>query len=334
MICNDMMNVSGNFYVANNYAYYFQRSSADGNWKIVNNGVVHFTFDVNGNGSANGWYGNYLHSYGAIYAAGDITSGGGNVYCGSVQASAGLFQIASGYYMQRGNDGAWRFVEGNTVNLTIGANGDTTARNSLYAGQRMVAGGGGFFDNNQDWGCFYAGLGKVHQYAGGWYWDYQTSTGFIRWVGASNEFFYMNPWIISNSMGPMGGHGPYQDYSDERVKEDIEPADVGLAEVLRMRPIRYIRLSGHNGMSGHNKHPRRHEIGFSAQQLRTVIPEAVSIFGITMPDGRDSREHDDPPLGIATTPIVAALVNSDQELHAMIKALTARVAELEQRTIH
>jgi hypothetical protein len=68
--------------------------------------------------------------------------------------------------------------------------------------------------------------------------------------------------------------------------------------------------------------------------LQTVIPEAVSIFGITMPDGRNSMEHEDPPLSLATTPIVAALVNSEQQLYAMIEALTARVAELEARTIH
>jgi hypothetical protein len=59
------------------------------------------------------------------------------------------------------------------------------------------------------------------------------------------------------------------------------------------------------------------ELGFIAQELRDVIPEAVG----------PTDDLEDPTLGIMLDPIVAALVNG-------MKALAARVQHLEGRTLH
>jgi len=115
--------------------------------------------------------------------------------------------------------------------------------------------------------------------------------------------------------------------SDERLKRDVSPSRYGLAEVLRIEPIRYTRTGESAsvketyrekaGMRDPNVDtvPLRPEIGFSAQQLQAVIPEAVTKFE---DDEADSR------LAINPQGIVAALVNALKEIDARLRALEAR----------
>ena len=53
-----------------------------------------------------------------------------------------------------------------------------------------------------------------------------------------------------------------------------------------------------------------HDVGFSAQQLQTVLPEAVS-----QPENSEN-------LALMTTPIISALVKAVQELNAKVEALS------------
>jgi hypothetical protein len=106
--------------------------------------------------------------------------------------------------------------------------------------------------------------------------------------------------------GTVSGNGAYINTSDRRLKQDIADTDLGLKEIMRLRPVSFRR-----------KRMTAIEFGFVAQELRDVIPAAVG----------PTDDSEDPMLGIMLDPIVAALVNG-------MKALAARVQQLEGRTIH
>jgi hypothetical protein len=66
------------------------------------------------------------------------------------------------------------------------------------------------------------------------------------------------------------------------------------------------------------------EIGFVAQELREVLPEAVRVVGIELPDGSGGIDDDEPSLGVSAETIVAVLC-------AAVKELSARMKHLEER---
>jgi hypothetical protein len=74
--------------------------------------------------------GGYIHSRGDINADGNTNAGRVRAW-NSIMNSSGAFFVADNeaYYLARNpNDGAWRFVEGGTVNLTIDTGGGLNAR--------------------------------------------------------------------------------------------------------------------------------------------------------------------------------------------------------------
>lgn len=91
--------------------------------------------------------------------------------------------------------------------------------------------------------------------------------------------------------------------SDERIKREIRPFGRGLEAVLGLRPILY----GYTLESGLDQ-TRADYAGFSAQQVKGLIPEAVG----QSPDGL---------LSFDDRPIVAALVNAVKELTERVKHL-------------
>lgn len=242
-----------------------------------------------------------------------------NVIVSNVFSSNGLFQISPSYYMQRSpGDGAWRFVENGTTNFTIAPFGDVTARAGLFAaGINSVFG-------------LYSGSGTRNLgYTSGWSWVFDTTTGQLIWNTPNGILLGMRLLdnLSWNNLGPMGGYGAYVVLSDERAKRDIEPATVGLKEVLDLVPISYIRVphehkEGATLPDGSPLPPVIHriEIGFSAQQIASVIPAAVRVAGFTLPDGSGGIDTDDPSLGITDTTILAAVVNAIKDIDARLVA--------------
>ena len=71
---------------------------------------------------------------------------------------------------------------------------------------------------------------------------------------ASQESWTMHPAGCSAN-GYVAGHGPYQDFSDASLKEQIEPAPQGLAEILQLAPKTFVRKPRMEGA------PQRQELG-------------------------------------------------------------------------
>jgi hypothetical protein len=124
---------------------------------------------------------------------------------------------------------------------------------------------------------------------------------------ASDDFCF-------NAQAAVGGVGAYINSSDRRGKTGIAPSSKGLAEVLQLQPVSFTRVDASTGA--------QEEIGFVAQDVQPILPEAVWTAGIPLRDGSGGLDSGEPTLGLTSETITAILVNA-------VKELTARVAALE-----
>ena len=108
---------------------------------------------------------------------------------------------------------------------------------------------------------------------------------------------------VNGSAAKTGG-GSWSNLSDERLKTIRGTFDAGLEEVLKLQPIIY-RYNKHNPL----KLPDEGEhIGFSAQEVQKVIPEAVS-------------ENNEGYLMVNNDPIIWTMLNAIKEQQAQIEQL-------------
>jgi hypothetical protein len=115
----------------------------------------------------------------------------------------------------------------------------------------------------------------------------------------------------------VGGVGAYQNISDRRVKTGITPTTKGLAEVLQLQPVSFTR--DHPGVQP----GAPEEIGFIAQDVQPIVPEAVWDSGMVLTRDGEST------LALTESTLTALNVNAIKELNDLITTLTARVATLE-----
>ena len=136
-----------------------------------------------------------------------------------------------------------------------------------------------------------------------------TSNGNLQYMVNGAEMFlyrYATDKLFYNAQAPMGGLGAYVNISDVRTKTNIEPATAGLQAVLALNPVKFERIS-----------TGAREVGFVAQEVQGVLPEAVVAGGFGLPD------DDEPALAVVSDTIVAALVRAVQELAARVRQLEA-----------
>jgi hypothetical protein len=271
----------GTIYLGTADKAYFQSDNATyTNWAFINTG---WRLQWN-------WGDATLRYYNDVSAELWHVDGGGNgVYTGNL-TSHGSLQID-------GNANITNTLTANYVTATQTVNCFELVCNDTVNAANAVFAANGTMQMNPN-----AGSGRILQIAGSWYWDWHGSGGQLDWTTPSGAFLTMNPgnWLINNEIGPMGGHGAYQNTSDERVKTNITPTTYGLPEILQINPIRFNRLR-----------TEREEVGFSAQQLQPILPHAV-------------RDDLGDMMTVNDTTIVAALVNAVKELEARLATVEAR----------
>lgn len=108
--------------------------------------------------------------------------------------------------------------------------------------------------------------------------------------------------VVGRIFGNGAGSVTYGTSSDERIKQDIEALDAALDKVLALEPIKY------RGRGAPQSRPKR--AGFSAQAVRSVIPDVVS-------------EMDGDFLSLDYMGLVPYLVGAVQALNARLEALEA-----------
>ena len=126
----------------------------------------------------------------------------------------------------------------------------------------------------------------------------------------------------ASNIGTTGGTVVGTQTSDERLKDISGPVSYGLNEVLAIEPIAFTMKDD----------PSIPKIGFSAQQVQPIVPEAVydtreCIDGYT--ENEETKEQiansDRTKLAMEYTQLIPVLVNAVKELSAKCDALQAEV---------
>jgi hypothetical protein len=106
-----------------------------------------------------------------------------------------------------------------------------------------------------------------------------------------------------------------QSLSDGRLKENVRNATEGLDVVNALRPVRYDWKAGYGN-------DRKDQLGFIAQEVESVFPDAVSEWS-------KAEGDEEPYKTVGPGALIPVLVKAIQEQQAMIKSLEAKVAALE-----
>lgn len=199
----------------------------------------------------------------------------------------------------------------------------------------IYSAGGWFLGGNGDTniGLYLSGSDRIWQSSGNWYWRWAASGGDMSWFAGGATVWQMrqgSDWLVWNPTGTVGGNGGYYNFSDRRMKENIEPATEGLAEILQLKPMKFDRVPPVLGKDAARADGsplpqmiRPSEIGFIAQDVAPHLPEAVFIVGQELPDGKGGLDDVEPTLALTYDTITATLVNAVKELSAKIDAIIA-----------
>lgn len=291
-------------------------------------------FAVDGNGNVR--VGRDLAADQHVIAANNLYARGGTVHFGGSDRSrlvsdnatfTGLFLIDAWRLQLNWADLSLHYYDGAGTSLmtvdssgSLAVTGNLSANISVTAGAAVTAASGQMYMGN-------GGAGRLLQMSPNWFWDWNGGTGTLIWNRPGGYFWVMDATtsFCYNNMGPVGGVGGFITLSDERTKANIQRCAFGLESILQLNPITFNRIDSD-----------KQEVGFSAQDVQRVIPQAVHQFPqhdlptpeTTTPGTSDAETPETtapasipPTLGVSLDPIVAALVMGMQELHARVQDL-------------
>lgn len=126
-------------------------------------------------------------------------------------------------------------------------------------------------------------------------------------IGTSNPDQKLS---VNGDASKVGG-GSWQTYSDERLKKVQGRFNTGLKAVMQLQPIRYeYRSDNALGLKSVGDH-----VGFGAQSLQKVIPEAVT-------------KNSDGYLMVNNDPIIWTMLNAIKEQQKEIERLKVQIRQL------
>lgn len=288
-------------------------------------------------------YGRFNGGWSGVLSLNGGTVSGGLVLTGNLTAALNVYakaiyiNPANSYEWNFGIDGSGNHIQthrtgwydlwtsatgGRTWNgtpgtlMTLDGTGNLSVSGKMVATQHWVSG------TSDAFGLALGGSGRVLSFLPSFYLDFATTgptAGTLQYVDSGGPLWVMraSDQFCFNPQSAVGGNGAYINTSDRRVKANVTPSDKGLAEVLQLQPVTFTRT---------NPATTGNEIGFIAQDVQAVVPEAV--WG----NAGLPREDGEPLLGLTSETITALNVNAIKELHDMITALTTRLAALESAT--
>ena len=141
------------------------------------------------------------------------------------------------------------------------------------------------------------GSGRIFQWMPSFYLDFALSGptgGTLQYVVSNGPLWVMRASddFCFNPQAAVGGNGAYINSSDRRMKSNIVPTAKGLAEVLQLQPVSFTRADPTTGA--------QEEIGFVAQDVQSIVPEAVWQAGIPLRDGTGGLDSAEPTLGLTS----------------------------------
>jgi hypothetical protein len=302
-----------------NYRIQYTRSTGAIQYLRGTDSAQLWLVDASGNETVTG----QISCGGHVVAAGNGYHRGGTSYIGSSDRSYFSTDSAtsttvmfhnSGYQLAWAwSDAVWRFYNSSSaVCFAISPVGNCSAAGSISATGALnggsiasttvitaSAGAMNFGDS---------GSSRIMQMSSNWYWQWLMSTGQLHWIALGTQMWTIRQGDLFcyNNAGPVGGVGAYSNISDERMKSSIAQAEYGLPEILKIQPIVFKRIPRAEHMDNMPE-----EVGFSAQQLKPILPHAVTERVI---DDQDMMMID-------SDVIIAALVNAVKTLEQRISAM-------------
>ncbi|RTY95931.1 tail fiber domain-containing protein [Flavobacterium sp. GT3R68] len=122
--------------------------------------------------------------------------------------------------------------------------------------------------------------------------------------------------------------------SDITLKNKIHDIGYGLKEIMQIKPISYQWKENYIGKTRIPDNLKQTSLGFSAQELLTVLPEVVKTYDWKIkseatPDEYEYVQND--KLGVMYTQIIPVAVKAIQEQQGQIEELKTAVAELKKQ---
>jgi hypothetical protein len=242
-------------------------------------------------------------SYGNIAAGGQVSAG--YLYSSGNIDAAG--SVGAAFVNASQNIGASGSING----AYIASSGDIAA-SGIVTGAQQVTSGGSIFAGTAG----VTGFGLTVDYLNGYTVLTFAPQKLLQWdLGSSVYRFTHEPNLNSVEIypyvngpggsvlqvvqGPVRAFGPYQDFSDIRSKQHVQPATYGLSEILALNPVSFAREG-----SDHR------EIGFIAQDVLPILPEIVA-----------PTAGPDEMLALRSSSFIPVLVNAVKELYAEVVAL-------------
>lgn len=131
------------------------------------------------------------------------------------------------------------------------------------------------------------------------------SGGANKAVGAAGGGGSQMPWWGSSD---VGGFGDSSVFSDERLKQNAEPSNYGLNEVLNLNVMEYEYIT--------DPSPKQRHVGLMAQNVLELVPEAVD----------QSQKY----LKVNYNEIVPVLIRAIQEQNKIIGQMQSQISTLKQ----
>lgn len=211
--------------------------------------------------------------------------------------------------------GAALFVFGFGSGATVATSGTTDSTMNLRAGRGNVSIDMGLVDS----GVGYLQNRSISNFATNYSIALNPNGGN---VGVNT----LAPGLSFTVNGTAGGTSAWQVISDARLKTNIQPISNALPIVLRLNPVRYDWREPSERSVGKtlNLAVGERQIGFIAQEVEKVIPEAVAKPG----KGADAT------YGLKQENLIPLLVAAIKEQQAEIEQLRATVAALTPATQH
>ena len=238
--------------------------------------------------------------------SGNIVHAGGNPIITSqlnVNTSEPIISMAAS---GAGGDKTWMLISGGGANIgagTFALRNDSDARNPVRLASTAIT--DSIFIDGTGVGIRNASVSYPLDVVG----DINTSTIYR----AGGTAGVTQTALVPTSLATIGGIvTTFVGTSDERLKVS-RPYGGGLNEILAITPIRYRWNARGQEIGGDGS---REFVGFGAQNVQAIIPEAVVGKQAT----KDGTEY----LGFDDRPVIAALVNA-------VKELSTKVQELERK---
>ena len=142
-------------------------------------------------------------------------------------------------------------------------------------------------------------------------------------AGAMQINSYQNIWvnpnvansngnfIVQSGAGYQPGGGPWQNYSDRRIKKDVADYTVGLEALTRLRPVTY----RYNGRGVFRENEGGTHVGLVADEVEGVMPEMVG----ASPYRLDPHDADSKVRTLNTNALTYALINAVRTLDARLR---------------